>query len=44
MHDFDRSDERAQYVLDLTRRLLDAAEQTSLSVMPLGALMDRYCV
>ena len=39
MHDFDRSDARVGYILDLTERLLRAAREDGLRVMPLGELL-----
>jgi hypothetical protein len=39
MHDFDRSDARVSYILDLTERLLRAAREDGLRVMPLGELL-----
>lgn len=39
MHDFDRGDARVDYILDLTERLLRAAREDGLRVMPLGELL-----
>jgi peptidoglycan/xylan/chitin deacetylase (PgdA/CDA1 family) len=39
MHDFDRADARVDYILDLTERLLRAAREDGLRVMPLGELL-----
>jgi len=41
MHDSDRDEHRSAYVIDLTTKLLDLADNTNLSIIPLGALLHR---
>ena len=41
MHDFDREEERAQFILDSTTMLLDAAEQEGWTIRTLGELVDQ---
>lgn len=41
MHDFDGSQERAQYVLSLTERLLRTAETQHLTIVPLGRILRK---
>lgn len=40
LHDFDRSEDRCNYVLDLTSRLVELARAEQLQVRPLGDILD----